>query len=80
MTDKEVFEEVKQRFTDPKIMDLLRNGLADPDEMEQVKRALRYGDAVMTIPSLRSTLYKVFDRLLNVVKYDSTTRQMVKQY
>lgn len=79
MTDKEIFEEVRQRFTDPKVMDLLRNGLADPEEMEVVKRALRYGDAAMTIPSLRSILYKVFDRLLNVVKDDSTTRQMVKQ-
>jgi len=79
MTDNEIFEAVKQRFTDPKVMDLLRNGLADPEEMEVVKRALRYGDAAMTIPSLRSILYKVFDRLLNVVKDDSTTRQMVKQ-
>lgn len=79
MTDSEIFEAVKQRFTDPKVMDLLRNGLADPEEMEVVKRALRYGDAAMTIPSLRSILYKVFDRLLNVVKDDSTTRQMVKQ-
>ena len=79
MTDNEIFEAVKQRFTDPKVMDLLRNGLADPEEMEVVKRALRYGDAAMTVPSLRSILYKVFDRLLNVVKDDSTTRQMVKQ-
>ena len=70
MTDSEIFEAVKQRFTDPKVMDLLRNGLADPEEMEVVKRALRYGDAAMTIPSLRSILYKVFDRLLNVVKDD----------
>jgi hypothetical protein len=79
MTDKEIFEEVKQRFTDPKVMDLLRNGLATPEEMELMKRAIRYGDASMNIPSLRDALYKLFDRLLNVVKDDSTTRQMVKQ-
>ncbi len=79
MTDNEIFEAVKQRFTDPKVMDLLRNGLADPEEIEVVKRALRHGDAAMTVPSLRNILYKVFDRLLNVVKDDSTTRQMVKQ-
>lgn len=79
MTDKEVFEAVQQRFTDPKIMDLLRAGLVDKDEMEDAKRALRYGDAVMRNPILRDKLYKIFDRLLNVVKDDSTTRQMVKQ-
>lgn len=79
MTDNEVFEEVKQRFTDPKTMDLLRAGLADPQDMEDVKRAIRYGEASMKIPSLRDKLYKLFDRLLNVVKDDSTTRQMVKQ-
>ena len=79
MTDKEIFEEVKQRFTDPKVMDLLRNGLATPEEMELMKRAIRYGDASMNIPSLRNALYTLFDRLLNVVKDDSTTRQMVKQ-
>jgi len=33
----------------------------------------------MRIPSLRDTIYKLFDRLLNIVKDDSTTRQMVKQ-
>lgn len=79
MTDKEVFEAVQQRFTDPKIMDLLRAGLVNKDEMEDAKRALRYGDAVMRNPILRDKLYKIFDRLLNVVKDDSTTRQMVKQ-
>jgi len=79
MTDKEIFEAVKQRFTDPKVMDLLRAGLADKDEMEDVKRAIRYGDAAMRNPILRDKLYKIFDRLLNVVKDDSTTRQMVKQ-
>ena len=79
MTDNEIFEEVKQRFTDPKTMDLLRAGLADPQEMEDVKRAIRYGEASMKNPILRDKLYKLFDRLLNVVKDDSTTRQMVKQ-
>jgi len=79
MTDKEVFEAVQQRFTDPKIMDLLRAGLVNKDEMEDAKRALRYGDAVMRNPILRDKLYKIFDRLLTVVKDDSTTRQMVKQ-
>ena len=79
MTDKEIFEEITKRATDPKVMDLLRNGLATPEEMELMKRALRYGDAAMTIPSLRNALYTLFDRLLNVVKDDSTTRQMVKQ-
>jgi len=79
MTDNEIFEAVKQRFTDPKIMDLLRAGLADKDEMEDVKRAIRYGEASMRNPILRDKLYKIFDRLLNVVKDDSTTRQMVKQ-
>jgi hypothetical protein len=79
MTDKEIFEEITKRATDPKVMDLLRNGLASPEEMELMKRALRYGDAAMTIPSLRNALYTLFDRLLNVVKDDSTTRQMVKQ-
>lgn len=79
MTDKEIFEAVKQRFTDPKVMDLLRAGLADKNEMEDVKRAIRYGDAAMRNPILRDKLYKIFDRLLNVVKDDSTTRQMVKQ-
>ena len=79
MTDEEIFEAVKQRFTDPKVMDLLRAGLADKDEMEDVKRAIRYGDAAMRNPILRDKLYKIFDRLLNVVKDDSTTRQMVKQ-
>lgn len=79
MTDNEIFEEVKQRMTDPKVMDLLRAGLADPKEMEDVKRAIRYGQDSMKIPSLRDKLYKLFDRLLNVVKDDSTTRQMVKQ-
>ena len=79
MTDNEIFEAVKQRFTDPKIMDLLRAGLAAPEEMEDVKRAIRYGEASMRNPILRDKLYKIFDRLLNVVKDDSTTRQMVKQ-
>jgi hypothetical protein len=37
MKDTEIFEAVKQRFTDPKTMDLLRAGLADPGEMEDVK-------------------------------------------
>ena len=76
MTDKEVFEAVQQRFTDPKIMDLLRAGLVNKDEMEDAKRALRYGDAVMRNPILRDKLYKIFDRLLTVVKDDSTTRQL----
>jgi hypothetical protein len=79
MKDIEIFEAVKQRFTDPKTMDLLRAGLADPEEMEDVKRAIRYGEASMKNPALRDKLYKIFDRLLNVVKDDSTTRQMVKQ-
>lgn len=79
MTDNEIFEAVKQRFTDPKVMDLLRAGLADKGEMEDVKRAIRYGEASMRNPILRDKLYKIFDRLLNVVKDDSTTRQMVKQ-
>ena len=79
MTDKEIFEAIQQRFTDPKIMDLLRAGLVSKDEMEDAKRALRYGDAVMRNPILRDKLYKIFDRLLTVVKDDSTTRQMVKQ-
>ncbi len=79
MTDNEIFEAVKQRFTDPRTMDLLRAGLADKDEMEDVKRAIRYGEASMRNPILRDKLYKIFDRLLNVVKDDSTTRQMVKQ-
>jgi hypothetical protein len=47
--------------------------------MEDVKRAIRYGEASMKNPALRDKLYKIFDRLLNVVKDDSTTRQMVKQ-
>ena len=79
MKDKDIFEAVKQRFTDPKTMDLLRAGLADPEEMEDVKRAIRYGEASMKNPLLRDKLYKIFDRLLNVVKDDSMTRQMVKQ-
>ena len=79
MTDKEVFEAVQQRITDPKVLELLRAGLADPNEIEDVKRALRYGDAVMRNPALRDKLYRTFERLLNVVKDDSTTRQMVKK-
>jgi hypothetical protein len=79
MKDIKIFEAVKQRFTDPKTMDLLRAGLADPEEMEDVKRAIRYGEASMKNPVLRDKLYKIFDRLLNVVKDDSMTRQMVKQ-
>ena len=73
MTDKEIFEEITKRATDPKVMDLLRNGLASPEEMELMKRALRYGDAAMTIPSLRNALYTLFDRLLNVVLSSFTT-------
>lgn len=79
MTDKEVFEAVQQRMTDPKVLELLRAGLADPNEIEDVKRALRYGDAVMRNPTLRDKLYRTFERLLNVVKDDPTTRQMVRR-
>jgi hypothetical protein len=79
MTDKEVFEEVKKRVTDPYVLDLLRAGLADPKEMEDIKRAVRYGDDAMNNPKMRDSIYKTFSRLLNVVKSDSTTRQMVKQ-
>ena len=79
MTDKEVFEAVQQKITDPKVLELLRAGLADPNEIEDVKRALRYGDAAMRNPALRDTLYRTFERLLNVVKDDPTTRQMVRK-
>ena len=79
MTDKEVFEEVKKRVTDPYVLDLLRAGLADPKEMEDIKRAVRYGDDAMNNPKMRDSIYKTFSRLLDVVKGDSTTRQMVKQ-
>ena len=79
MTDKEVFEEVRKRVTDPYVLDLLRAGLADPKEMEDIKRAVRYGDDAMNNPKMRDSIYKTFSRLLNVVKGDSTTRQMVKQ-
>ena len=79
MTDKEVFEEVRKRVTDPYVLDLLRAGLADPKEMEDIKRAVRYGDDAMNNPKMRDSIYKTFSRLLDVVKGDSTTRQMVKQ-
>ena len=79
MTDKEVFEAVQQKMMDPKVLDLLRAGLADPNELEDVKRALRYGDAAMRNPTLRDKLYRTFERLLDVVKSDPTARQSVRR-
>lgn len=79
MTDNDIFEEVSKSFIDPKTLDLLRAGLADPNEIETVKRALRYGSSSMRQPLLRDTVYRIFDRLLNTVRDDETTRQLVRK-
>lgn len=78
MGNKDSFKEATQ-VIDPKLMDLLRNGLADKEDIQDVLRAINYGDRAMYNPKMRNNLYKTFRRLLATVKDDSQARQLVKR-
>lgn len=75
---EQLIEQAQKQLTDPKLQDLLRAGLADRDEIEDVKRAIRFGEKSLTNPGLRQKLYKTFDRLLGIVKQDANIRSRVR--
>jgi hypothetical protein len=55
----------------PKIIQLLRMGLADKGELETVKRALRSGEKALNNPILRRHLLELLNKLVDAIEDDS---------
>ena len=55
----------------PKLVQLLRMGLADKGELETVKRALKSGDKALNNPTLRKHLLELLNKLVDAIEDDS---------
>ena len=55
----------------PKLVQLLRMGLADKGELETVKRALKGGDKALNNPTLRKHLLELLNKLVDAIEDDS---------
>jgi len=55
----------------PKLVQLLRMGLADKGELETVKRALKGGDKALNNPVLRKHLLELLNKLVDAIEDDS---------
>ena len=55
----------------PKLVQLLRMGLADKGELETVKRALKGGDKALNNPTLRKHLLELLNKLVYAIEDDS---------
>jgi len=54
----------------PKLVQLLRMGLADKGELETMKRALKSGDKALTNPLLREKLFELLNKLVEAIEED----------
>ena len=63
-------EGLKDQLT-PKLIQLLRMGMVDQDDLEVVKRALKTDKNSLENPLLRSKLYELLEKLLDAVNDDS---------
>jgi len=54
----------------PKLIQLLRMGLADKGELETMKRALKSGDKALTNPLLREKLFELLNKLVEAIEED----------
>jgi hypothetical protein len=63
-------EGLKDQLT-PKLIQLLRMGMVDQDDLEVVKRALKTDKNSLENPLLRGKLYELLEKLLDAVNDDS---------
>ena len=54
----------------PKLIQLLRMGLADKGELELMKRALKSGDKALSNPLLREKLFELLNKLVEAIGDD----------
>ena len=54
----------------PKLVQLLRMGLADKGELETMKRALKGGDRALSNPLLREKLFELLNKLVEAIEDD----------
>jgi len=54
----------------PKLVQLLRMGLADKGELETMKRALKGGDKALSNPLLREKLFELLNKLVEAIEDD----------
>ena len=55
----------------PKLVQLLRMGLADKGELQTVKRALKSGEKALNNPILRKHLLELLNKLVDAIEDDS---------
>lgn len=63
-------EGLKDQLT-PKLIQLLRMGMVDQDDLEVMKRALKTDKNSLENPLLRGKLYELLEKLLDAVNDDS---------
>ena len=63
-------EGLKDQLT-PKLIQLLRMGMVDQDDLEVMKRALKTDRNSLQNPLLRDKLYELLEKLLDAVNDDS---------
>ena len=54
----------------PKLVQLLRMGLADKGELELMKRALKKGEEGLVNPLLREKIYELLNKLIEAIEDD----------
>jgi|TARA_R110002020_G_scaffold17194_4_gene60678 hypothetical protein len=63
--------EAKTTSLPPKLHRLLRMGLANQEELETVRRALRQGDKAMSNPLLRKKLIELLNKFIEAIEDDN---------
>ena len=71
--DEETSENInieEQIALSPKLVQLLRMGLADKGELELMKRAIKKGEDGLVNPLLREKLYELLNKLIEAIEDD----------
>ena len=63
--------EAKTPSLPPKLHRLLKMGLANQEELETVRRALRQGDKAMSNPLLRKKLIELLNKFIEAIEDDN---------